>query len=65
MRAIGAKKRSVFSLVTTEAVIISLIGGVAGILTGGVLLLTIKAPVIKAFKLPYLWPNNVFIISVL
>lgn len=63
LRAIGAKKRSVFSLVTAEAVIISLIGGVAGILTGGVLLLTIKAPVIKAFKLPYLWPNNVFIIS--
>jgi putative ABC transport system permease protein len=63
LRSLGAKRKTVFSLITVEAVIVSLIGGIAGIGAGGGVLYLLKKPVMAAFKLPYLWPDNVFIIS--
>ncbi len=63
LRSLGAKKKGVFYLITLEAFIISLMGGIAGILSGGLLLLLVKEPVKTAFNLPYLWPGNLFTIA--
>jgi putative ABC transport system permease protein len=65
LRALGAKKREIFSLITVEAVIISMIGGVTGIAAGGGLLLLLKKPIMAAFRLPYLWPDKSFVILAL
>lgn len=63
LRSIGAKRRSVFSLITTEAFIISMLGGLIGIVMGGFLLYGLKGPIMETFKLPYLWPDKIFVIS--
>lgn len=63
LRSIGAKRRSVFSLITTEAFIISIVGGITGIIMGGFLLYGLKKPIMEAFKLPYLWPDKIFMVS--
>jgi putative ABC transport system permease protein len=63
LRSLGARKKTVFSLITLEAVIISIIGGLAGIGAGGGLLYVLKKPVMAAFKLPYLWPDATFVAS--
>ncbi len=63
LRSLGAKKSGVFYLITIEAFIISIIGGITGILAGGVLLLLIKEPIRIAFNLPYLWPGTVFVLA--
>jgi len=63
IRSLGAKKQAVFSLITLEALIISAIGGGLGIGAGGIVMYLLKKPVMTAFKLPYLWPDNAFIIS--
>ncbi|MFN3396452.1 MAG: ABC transporter permease, partial [Thermodesulfovibrionales bacterium] len=63
LRSLGAKKGSVFSFITAEAFIISLTGGMAGIIAGGLLLYSLKVPLTGAFNLPYLWPDRIFIIS--
>jgi putative ABC transport system permease protein len=61
LRSLGAGKKTVFTLITLEAVIISIIGGFAGLGAGGGLLFLLKKPVMAAFKLPYLWPDAAFI----
>lgn len=63
LRSLGAKKSGVFYLITIEAFIISIIGGITGILAGGVLLLLIKEPIRIAFNLPYLWPGTLFVLA--
>lgn len=63
LRSIGAKRRAVFSFITAEAFIISLIGGLAGIVAGGLLIYSLKVPLTGAFNLPYLWPDRIFIVS--
>ncbi len=63
LRSIGAKRRSVFSLITTEAFIISIVGGITGIIMGGFLLYGLKKPIMETFKLPYLWPDKIFMIG--
>jgi putative ABC transport system permease protein len=56
LRAMGAKKKHVFSLIVTEAVIVSVIGGVIGIAVGSGLLFSFKDMIIHSLKLPYLLP---------
>ncbi len=63
LRSIGAKRGSVFKLIMAEAFIISLIGGLAGIISWGLLLYSFRGPLMDAFKLPYLWPDRTFILS--
>ncbi|MFN3739228.1 MAG: ABC transporter permease [Thermodesulfovibrionales bacterium] len=63
LRSLGAKKSGVFYLITIEAFIISITGGITGILAGGVLLLMIKEPIRIAFNLPYLWPGTIFVLA--
>lgn len=65
LRSLGAKKREIFSLVTAEAVIVSLLGGIAGIAASGGVLLSLKGPIMTAFKLPYLWPDKQFVLFAL
>jgi len=54
-RAMGAKKRTIFSLMILEAVILSAIGGVAGILAGGFSLFAFKGLVTASLHMPFLW----------
>lgn len=63
LRSLGAKKSGVFYLITIEAFIISITGGITGILAGGMLLLIIKEPIRIAFNLPYLWPGTIFVLA--
>lgn len=63
LRSIGARKMSVFSLITAEAFIISIIGGITGVVIGAGFLLSLKATIMEIFKLPYLWPDRVFILG--
>ncbi|GER94691.1 ABC transporter permease [hot springs metagenome] len=62
LRSLGAESMSIFSLITLEAIIISVIGGITGIAAGGGILYLLKKPVMTAFKLPYLWPGSEFVI---
>ncbi len=57
LRAMGAKKKHVFSLIVTEAVIVSVIGGIIGIAVGSALLFSFKGLIIESLKLPYLLPS--------
>ncbi|MBF0505446.1 MAG: ABC transporter permease [Nitrospirae bacterium] len=57
LRAMGAKKRHVFRLIITEAVIISTMGGVCGLIGGAAILLTFKPLILHSLKLPYLLPS--------
>ncbi len=63
LRSLGAKRNSIFFLITAEAFIISLSGGITGITVGGIFIYILKQPIMEAFKLPYLWPGNLFIMD--
>jgi len=63
LRSMGAKKRHVFRLIITEAVIISTLGGIAGLIGGSVLLLAFKDIILNYLKLPYLLPPVTFLIE--
>jgi putative ABC transport system permease protein len=56
LRAMGAKKKHVFGLIVTEALIVSVIGGLIGIAVGSGLLFSFKDLIIHSLKLPYLLP---------
>jgi putative ABC transport system permease protein len=53
----GARKGHIFSLIITEAVVISISGGIIGIVAGGALLYAFKDIIIRSLKLPYLMPS--------
>ncbi|MDA8077567.1 MAG: ABC transporter permease [Nitrospiraceae bacterium] len=57
LRAMGAKRRQIFGLIMTEAVFLSLAGGIAGIAVGSGLLYFFKGVIIRELKLPYLLPS--------
>ncbi len=61
LRAMGAKRAQIFSLIVTEAVLISITGGIFGVAIGFSLLLTFKDMIIKSLKLPYLLPSGVML----
>ncbi len=61
LRAMGAKKTQIFSLIVTEAVLISVTGGIFGIAIGFSLLLSFKDMIIKSLKLPYLLPSGIML----
>ncbi len=65
LRAMGAKKGHIFSLIITEAVMISFIGGVIGLISGYMLLLTFKSLILHSLKLPYLLPPVMVLIELL
>ena len=63
LRSMGAKKNHVFRLIITEAVIISGLGGIAGLLSGSALLMTFKDAILQHLKLPYLLPHTTFLVE--
>jgi putative ABC transport system permease protein len=65
LRSMGAKKRDVFRLIITEAVIISTLGGIAGLICGSALLLVFKDVILHYLKLPYLLPPVAFLIEII
>ncbi len=58
LRAMGAKRGQIFNLIVTEALIISVTGGLFGIGVGFSLLLAFKDMIVKSLKLPYLMPSG-------
>jgi putative ABC transport system permease protein len=56
LRAMGARKGHIFSLIMAEAVVISIAGGLIGITAGASLLYVLKDMIIRSLKLPYLLP---------
>lgn len=56
LRAMGALKRHVFGLIITEALTISMIGGIMGLACGTIILTLKKNLIIQGLKLPYLLP---------
>jgi len=64
LRSMGANKRHVFRLIITEALIISGIGGISGLMTGSALLMIFKDSIIQHLKLPYLLPQPTFLAEV-
>ncbi len=56
LRAMGALRRQVFSLIMLEAVIITTAGGLLGLGIGALLLYNVKGLILDYLKLPYLLP---------
>jgi putative ABC transport system permease protein len=61
-RYLGAKRSSLLNLIAIEAFIISVIGGITGIVVGSVFLLFIKKSIIGTFNLSFLWPGTLFML---
>lgn len=60
IRAMGGSRNYVFRLVLTEAVLLSFIGGLMGVLVGGAGLFIFKALITSSLGIPYLWPPITF-----
>lgn len=56
IRAMGGSKNFVFRLMLTEALMLTALGGVAGIFVGGAALFIFKAIITSSLGIPYLWP---------
>ncbi len=65
LRAMGAKKGHVFSLIISEAVTISIGGGLIGIAIGSSLLFSFKKLIMNSLKLPYLLPSTGVLIELI
>jgi putative ABC transport system permease protein len=57
LRAMGATKSHIMTLILAEASTLSAAGGAAGIVLGFALLLSIKSALLQYLKLPYLFPS--------
>jgi putative ABC transport system permease protein len=56
LRSMGARKGHIFRLIITEAVMLSIGGGVIGLAVGSALLFSFKDLILHSLKLPYLLP---------
>ncbi|MDA8169119.1 MAG: ABC transporter permease [Nitrospiraceae bacterium] len=65
LMAMGAKNRSIFRLIITEAVMISTAGGVIGLIIGSVILFSFKDLILHSLKLPYLLPSPEVLIELI
>jgi len=61
LRAMGAKRSQVFSLIVLEAVIITLAGGILGIGMGFGLLFALEGLIRTSLQLPYLMPASMLV----
>jgi len=57
LRAMGGKKQHIFKLIISEALVISLIGGLIGLVIGAALLFSFKNFILSSLRLPYLLPS--------
>ncbi len=65
LRAVGAKRRDIFNIILAEAMILSGIGGVFGVLFGSSLIFLFKNKIMAALELLYIWPSPRVIFTVL
>jgi len=63
LRAIGSKRRHIFKLIISEALFISSIGGVLGLICGAGLLYALRDTLMVTLKLPYLLPSSSFLVE--
>ncbi|MHB0867704.1 MAG: ABC transporter permease [Thermoleophilia bacterium] len=61
LQAMGATRRFIFRLVMLEAVVLTVIGGVIGLILGGVGILIMTGPVSDSLGIAYSWPGAAFI----
>ena len=67
LRAVGANRRHVFTLILAEAAVLTAIGGMIGIAAGGTMFYAYKemlAGSLSAFKVPYVWPPPAHILAI-
>jgi len=57
LRAMGARERDIFNLFLGESVLISIMGGIFGVLGGGSLMILFKHRIMASLKLLYIWPS--------
>ncbi|MBU0484641.1 MAG: ABC transporter permease [Proteobacteria bacterium] len=57
LKAMGARRGTIFRLTVTEASLLSFAGGSLGIIFGGTLLFVLKSNVEAAFAIPFQWPS--------
>lgn len=60
LRAIGARKDSIFRLIVYESAMLTALGGISGIIVGGAILRIYQRTIIfnlKALNMPYIWPS--------
>ena len=62
LRAMGATEKFVFRLVLSEASLLTGLGGLIGILTSGIVLISFSRLIIKRLGIPFLSPNPMEII---
>lgn len=56
LRAMGASRRSVLSLILAEAVLLTLTGGAIGVAAGGAVFVLYEDLIRGALQIPYIWP---------
>ncbi len=56
-RAMGAQRQHIFRLILFEATLLSLVGGVLGIATGGGVLFAFRETIYTSLNIPHLWPS--------
>lgn len=61
LQAMGATRAFIFRLVMTEAVELTLVGGVAGLIIGAVSIVAVTGPVASSLGIAYVWPGTAFI----
>ncbi len=57
LRAIGAKKVDIFKILMTEVTLLSVIGGIAGVIAGNIFIHYYNEPIRSSLKFPYLLPT--------
>ncbi len=57
LRSMGAKKLHILRLILSEALTLSLIGGIIGLFMGTIMLASLKDALLHSLKLPYLFPS--------
>jgi putative ABC transport system permease protein len=61
LQAMGATRAFIFRLVMLEAVELTFVGGVLGLLIGGALILGLTGPVAGSLGIAYIWPGAMFV----
>ncbi len=56
-RAMGAQRQHVFRLIILEATVLSAIGGILGVTTGGGVLYLFREAIYASLDIPHLWPS--------
>jgi putative ABC transport system permease protein len=62
-RAMGCKKSDIFKIIITEALLMSGLGGVLGIIIGSAIILVFKNKIMESLELLYIWPQYEMIIT--